>query len=361
VRMAGVLLCVVVTATNAAPFEWRLPSGFPEPLVPADNPMSAEKVALGRRLFFEKHLSVTGEYSCASCHQPQHAYTDARARGVGALGDAVLRSTPSLANVAYLPAYTWADPRIKTLEAQMRTPLFGTHPIEMGLAGHESTVLAALQRDDSYDALFAAAFPGKTRAVSIENVIKAIAAFERTLISARSAFDRYLYDDDRAALSDNAQRGLKLFFSPRLGCAECHSGPNFSGAISHTGQPAAKAFFANTGLYNLDGRGAYPKADSGLTAVTHHPQDDGKFRVPTLRNVAMTAPYMHDGSLATLEDVLDHYAMGGKGIPRGATRQNHLRDPRIHPFDLNAAERADLIAFLYSLTDEEFVRDSATH
>src|SRR5262249_33554335 len=158
---------------------------------------------------------------------------------------------PSLANVAYLPAYTWADPKVHTLEEQMQTPLFGAHPIEIGMRKREA--IAALERDLSYPPLFTRAFPDERNPVTVSNVIKAIAAFERTLISARSPFDRFLYDDDRTALSASARRGMELFFSKRVGCADCHSGPNFSGPVVFEAHEKAQALFVNTSLYNLDG------------------------------------------------------------------------------------------------------------
>jgi cytochrome c peroxidase len=358
------ILLFAPAAFAAGAYEWHLPPGFPPPAVPKDNPMSVEKIALGKRLFFEKRLSASGDYSCASCHHPERAYTDGLPRGVGALGDPVLRSTPSLANVAYLSAYTWADPRVRTLEEQMRTPLFGKHPIEIGMRKQEA--LAALGQDLSYPPLFAAAFPDERSPLTVNNVIKAIAAFERTLISGRSPFDRFLYDDDRTALSESARRGMELFFSKQVGCADCHSGPNFSGPVIFDAHEKALPLFVNTGLYNLDGKGAYPAVDRGLSSITHKAADAGKFRVPTLRNVALTAPYMHDGSVATLEDVIDHYAVGGRGFPRGPAIpqiKNSIHNEGIagkgsgslHPFQLSPGERADLIEFLKSLTDESFI------
>src|SRR5258708_21179787 len=183
----------------------------------------------------------------------------------------------------------------------------------------------------------------------MDRIIKAIGAVERTLLSGRSAFDRYIFDDDRAALSESAKRGLALFYSARVGCAQCHSGINFSGPMIYEGHERQRALFANTGLYDVDGRGGYPANDQGLIEVTHRAADMGKFRVPTLRNVALTAPYMHDGSVASLEQVIDHYARGGHRHPRQYSP--------IRPLFLSQPERADLAAFLRSLNDREFVAD----
>jgi cytochrome c peroxidase len=255
----------------------------------------------------------------------------------------------SLTNVAYNPAFTWGSTKVRSLESQMHQPLFNEHPVEMGLKVRGAAPLDALSLDAAYRAQFAAAFPNDARPLSMDHIIKAIAVFERTLISGRSPFDRYVFDDDRTAMSESAKRGMDLFYSARVGCAQCHSGLNFSGPIVYAGHEADAALFANTGLYDLNGHGEYPPADRGLFEATHRSVDMGKFRVPTLRNVALTAPYMHDGSRSNLDEVLDHYARGGHKNPR--------QDARIRPFVLSAAERADLLAFLESLTDREFVEN----
>jgi cytochrome c peroxidase len=303
--------------------------------------MSAGKVALGRRLFFETRLSVTGRYSCSSCHRPELAFTDGRARAQGATGQTVRRSALSVANVAYNPAFTWASSSVRSLESQMRQPLFNRHPVEMGLKDDDRAV-AMLAADANYGRLFAVAFPGDFKPLTIDHIIKAIASFERTLISGRSPFDRYIYDDDRSALSASAKRGMALFYSARVGCVQCHSGINFSGPIMYQGHDA-RALFANNGLNQAD--------DHGLAEATRRAADKGKFRVPTLRNVALTAPYMHDGSLPSLDAVLDHYSAGGHRSP--------TKDPRVRPFTLSAPERMDLLAFLASLSDRDFIENPA--
>jgi cytochrome c peroxidase len=334
---------------SAPDYEWHLPPGFPRPLVPPDNPMSAAKVELGHRLFYDTRLSSTGRYACASCHRPELAFTDGRSRAVGATGESMRHGAMSLANVAYGAAFTWNDPRVQSLEAQMRQPLFNEHPVEMGLKSSGHAALEAVSADTAYRELFAAAFPGDTAPVSMDHIIKSIAAFERTLISGRSPFDRYVFEDDHAALSESAKRGMALFFSAQVGCVRCHSGLNFSGPLIYEGHSGEKALFANNGLHDVDGRGSYPTGDRGLIEITHRAADMGKFRVPTLRNVALTAPYMHDGSLATLEEVIDHYARGGH------PRSN--QDARLRPISLSPEERADLADFLRSLTDREFIDD----
>jgi cytochrome c peroxidase len=302
-------------------FEWQLPRGFPQPFVPAANPMSAAKVALGRRLFFETKLSVTGQYSCASCHDPAHSYSDGRAHARGATGALLPHSSMPLINVAYNLSYGWQQPHITTLEAQMRQPLFNRHPVEIGLAGRETVACAALAADATYQQQFAAVFGG---AISIAHIIDAIAAFERTLIDGHSAFDAYVFAGRHDALSPAAKRGMALFFSRRIGCAGCHSGFNFSGNWRDHAGPTGKAGFADDGL--------------GV----------GPVRIPTLRNIASTAPYMHDGRFATLDAVLDHYEHIGR-LPSSA--HGGRRDPRLKTFTLKQEERTQLLAFLDSLSE----------
>jgi cytochrome c peroxidase len=333
------------------PFQWRLPPGLPTPKVPADNPMTEAKVRLGHRLFYDRRLSGNGTFSCGSCHQQARAFTDGRAHAVGSTGQPHARSSMSLANVAYNASYGWADPGTRTLEAQMAVPMFNEHPIEMGLKGHEVEVVARLAADAGEAALFTEAFPTDPEPVTLVNVVKAIAAFERTLMSGGSPLDRYLYRDERTALTPEAVRGMALFFSDRLACVRCHTGFNLSGPTDHDGAEHVTPTFHNTGLYDVDGRGSYPASDRGLFDKTHTASDMGRFRAPTLRNIAVTAPYMHDGSVQTLEAAVAHYASGGVKSP--------FKSPRLKGFTLSAADVTDLVAFLNSLTDREFLANPA--
>jgi cytochrome c peroxidase len=305
--------------------------------------MSAAKVRLGRRLFYDTRLSGNGTFACASCHRQALAFTDGRAHALGSTGQEHPRSAMSLTNVAFNASYGWADARVRTLEAQMAVPMFNEHPIEMGLKGNEAAIVARVAADPEDAALFRHAFPAESAPVTLDHIIKAIASFERTIVSADSPVDRYLYRDDRGALSPPAQRGMALFFSDRLACARCHSGFNLSGPTVHQGSAAATPTFHNTGLYNIDGRGAYPATDRGLVDTTHVASDMGRFRAPTLRNIAVTAPYMHDGSIATLEAAIAHYAAGGVKTP--------LISPRLKGFEITPEEVSDLVAFLNALTD----------
>jgi cytochrome c peroxidase len=345
-------------------FNWNIPAPFPRPQVPADNEMNPAKAELGRRLFYDKRMSVNGTESCASCHRQELAFTDGRPRAEGATGEKHPRSSMSLANVAYNPSLTWANPFLGSLEDQAKIPMYGTAPVELGLKGNEDHFLAEVRVDRFYRELFRQAFAGDNAPYTMDNVVKAIAAFERTLISVNSPFDRYKYGNDPDAISDSAKRGEVLFFSgEKTACFQCHEGWNFSGALRYEGGRVPRTPFHNTGLYNLDGELSYPSPNTGLYEITHRPADVGRFRVPTLRNIAVTAPYMHDGTIDTLPDVLDHYAAGGRTIASGPHagigRENPNKSPNVRGFMLSEAEKKDLIAFLDSLTDSEFLHNPA--
>ncbi len=343
------------------PYEWRLPPGFPVPKVPADNPMTAAKVELGRRLFYDRALSGNGTYACSSCHRQALAFTDGRARAVGSTGEPHPRSSMSLANVAYGVTLTWADPRLTRLEDQARSPMLNEHPVELGLSGREDELLRRLRADPDYPGMFAAAFPDGSEPVSLANVARAIASFERTLISGDSPYDRLVYRDEAGALSESAKRGMRLFFSDRLNCSRCHGGFTFSGPITFEGARPIAATFHNNGLYNLGGDGGYPGDNPGLYAITGRKKDMGRFRAPTLRNIELTARYMHDGSIATLAEVIEHYARGGRLVPDGPSAGDGRDSPRkshlVRGFDLDDRGKADLVEFLKSLTDRSFVTD----
>lgn len=340
---------------GSATFDFGLPPGVPRPRVPADNPMSAAKVALGRHLFHDVRLSGNGTQSCASCHLPELAFTDGRATSKGSTGDSTPRGAMSIVNVGYLTTLTWSNPALVALEDQAMVPMFGESPVELGLAGKEGELLAKLAAEPRYPALFAEAFPDEAEPISVGSIVRAIAAFERTVLSFSSPYDRYAYGGDPDALSPAAVRGRDLFFSERLECFHCHGGFNLSDSTAHEGTTIVETMFHNTGLYDIDGKGAYPPLNTGLFEHTGVPTDMGRFRAPTLRNIALTAPYMHDGSIATLDEVLDHYAAGGRTIASGPYAGNGAKNPFksefVRGFTLTAEERKDLLAFLDSLTD----------
>ena len=340
-----------------ARFAWPLPPGFPIPRVPPDNPMTPVKVELGRRLFHDPRLSGDGTVACVSCHDPGRAYTDGRARAVGIQGNIHPRSAMSLTNVAYNATLGWDDPALTRLEDQARVPLLNTQPPEMGLANREDDVMTRFKDDSQYRALFLEAFPDDQDPLTMRNVTYALAAFERTLISGNSSYDRWAYGGDVGALDPDERAGARLFFSRRLNCFRCHAGFNFSGPVVYEGSPEPAARFHNTGLYNEDGRGAYPAPNTGVHRLSGRDADMGRFRAPTLRNIALTAPYMHDGSVPTLEAVLDHYAAGGRAR-YVSSQAGTATDPALTGFELTPEERGQLVAFLHALTDEAFVREA---
>ena len=204
-----------------------MPAGFPAPKVAADNAMTRAKVELGRHLFYDTRLSVNGKQSCASCHEQNKAFTDGKARAIGTTDEQHPRSAMSIVNIAYTPVLTWANPNMKRLERQALVPMFGEHPVELGLSGKETEVLAKLKAEPRYQKLFPEVFSGEVDPFTIANVANAMAAFERILISGDSPYDRYL-NGEKTAISASAKRGENLFFSERLECFHCHGGFNFS-------------------------------------------------------------------------------------------------------------------------------------
>ncbi len=338
-----------------AGYAWNLPPGFPVPVVPADNPMAASKVLLGRYLFYDQRLSHNGTQACASCHQQALAFTDGRATSPGSTGAAGVRSAMSLVNVAYASTLTWANPLLLDLEHQALVPMFGTDPVELGLLSADE-INQRLSAVPGYVQLFSEAWPGDSAPISLDHIVKALASFERTIISGRSPFDRWLYDGDSSGMNASALRGYAVFNSDVGGCFHCHRGFDLTDHVNW----ANKAFFDkpyhNTGLYNLGGTGAYPEPNTGVYHVTLVPTDMGRFKAPTLRNIALTAPYMHDGSIASLDGVLDHYQAGGRTITSGPYAGNGslnpYKDPLVEPLDLSEGDRADLLEYLQTLTDD---------
>ncbi|CUS45530.1 MAG: cytochrome c peroxidase [Pseudomonadota bacterium] len=302
-------------AGAAAPWRWALPPGQSAPHVPVDNAMSAARVELGRRLFYDADLSIDGSMSCATCHEQHRAFADGNATHAGVHGDPGRRNVPGLANVAWAKSLTWGDPRIRTLEAQALVPIAGLHPVEMGMAGQETETARRLGRDGCYVDMFSAAFPEAGGRIDVAQIAKALAAFERTLISFDTPYDAWRRGD-AAAMPAQAVAGRALFAAT---CAACHSGPLLSDGAFHHIVPAA------TG-------------DLGLGEISGHAADNGRFRTPSLRNVALTAPYFHDGSAPTIEVAI-----------RRHPGMEAIRD----------ADMASLTAFLSMLTDRHFVTDKA--
>jgi len=302
------------------------PIGFPAgPVVqtaPADNELTETRARLGRRLFYETTLSRTRKIACASCHKQDSAFADPSAVSLGVDDLRGTRNAPGLANLAWSQHFFW-DGRAATLEEQAGKPI--ENPLEMDLSVDDAA--ARLQGDPSYVKQFEEAY-GE---VTSDNLRRALASFVRTLVSGTSPYDRHLAGDD-SDFGPAAKRGERLFFSEQTSCFHCHP----EGALTNDG-------FFNNGSY-IDG------GDDGRKSVTGRTGDLGKFKVPGLRNVAVTAPYMHDGALATLREVLEQYAAGGRGHPS--------TDPQIAPLTLTDAELDDLLAFLNALTDDAFLKDA---
>ncbi|HES76904.1 MAG TPA: di-heme enzyme [bacterium] len=342
-------------ASSDGSWHWDLPKNFPQPQVPADNPMSEAKFQLGRRLFYDTRLSGNGTKACASCHFQNLAFTDGKAFSTGSTGQQTTRSAMGIANSVYHPTLTWGNPTLTSLEKQMEVPLLASEPVEMGInEGNRELVLQRFRDDSDYVARFKAVFPADAQPINLQNVIKAIATFQRGILSGNSRFDRYQRGE--ATLTTDELRGLNLFNSEKAECFHCHSGFNFNDQVVYTGARVVETPFHNTGLYNLGGNGDYPAPNRGVYEVSHKLSDMGAFRAQSLRNVALTAPYMHDGSIATLEEVLDFYAAGGRnitsGIYAGDGRANPYKSELIALIDLNAQEKADIVAFLKTLSDD---------
>lgn len=343
-------------------FVWPVPAWMPTPPAPEDNPMTPAKVELGRHLFYDARLSRDGTIACSSCHAQDRAFTDGRKLGVGINGTVGIRNAPSLANVAYFPILTWANPHVGSLEFQALIPIFGDNPEEMGSNGKETEIFARLAADPYYRAAFSEAFPERPK-IDLFTVTRALGAFQRTLISVNSPYDRFKFWGEKNALPDAAKRGEQLFFDHRFECYHCHSGVHFTDNLQTSRSAFAEKGMHNTGLYNIGGTGSYPAQATGMIEFTGDPSDMGKFRTPSLRNVAVTAPYFHDGSAETLREVIEHYAAGGRTIAdgphAGIGSKNPNKDGLIVGFKASDKEIDDLIAFLESLTDQEFLTNPA--
>jgi cytochrome c peroxidase len=301
-------------------YDLSAPEWFPEMQIPDDNPMTLEAVALGHRLFFDPLLSKDYSVSCASCHHPELAFADNSPLSAGVHKQNVgRRNSYSLANVGYLEAL-FMEGGVPSLELQVLAPL--GERSEMDLQIRDAVL--RMQADSIYVQMSVDAYD---REIDPWVVTRALAAYQRTLVSGNSSFDLYYYEKVDDAISIDAKKGWKHFQS--LGCVSCHQLP----------------LFTDQGYHNI---GLYSKyADSGRARLTDRPEDHGKFRTPSLRNVAVTGPYMHDGSLGTLQEVIAHFERGG------LKHQN--RSPLIRPLQVDSTQKSQLIAFLTCLTDSSFI------
>jgi len=303
----------------------HVPEGFSSPEIPADNALTTDRIALGKRLFYDPVLSKDSTRSCASCHHPQFAFSDTTAVSLGVENRVGTRNSPSLANVAYQKKLL-REGGVPTLEMQILVPIQEHNEFDFNVL----LVAERLNRMPEYVTMAEAAYD---RAPDPFVITRAIAAFQRTLLSGNSPYDQWFFQGRSTAAPESAKRGYDLFQSERLACGKCHEGFLFTNQT-----------FANNGLYEV-----YP--DSGRMRLTGLEPDRALFKVPSLRNVALTAPYMHDGSIPTLAAAIDHYQTGGKLHPN--------KSALLRPFTLTMQERADLLAFLNSLTDQSFVSNPA--
>lgn len=331
-KMIVVFLCLCLSLSfmygnkpnlRFSAYEGEIPAGFPTVTFPADNELTQARIDLGRMLFYDPILSLDSSISCASCHKQELAFADNKAISPGIEGRLAMRNAPTLTNVAYNPTLLF-DGFVKTLEMQILVPIqehaeFGFNIVE---------IAKLLKRDSTYVKMSLAAY---NRLPDPYVITRSISAFERTLISGNSKFDQQVYQDQNV-LSQAEKRGMNLFFN-KLHCSKCHTGFNFTNFETE-----------NNGLYEV-------YADSGRQRATQIEEDRAKFKVPTLRNIALTGPYMHDGSISSLEAVIRHYESGGQTHPN--------KSKLLIPFKLSVRQRNDLILFLKCLTDEEFISNPA--
>ncbi len=301
----------------------KIPKGFPLINFPIDNNFTKERWELGKQLFYDKQLSNSNTISCASCHKQNVAFSDDVALSIGDNNSIGSSNAPTLANVAYHPYYTRAG-GVPTLEMQILVPIqehneFNTNMID---------VVEKLKQNKTYVQQSKNAY---NRELDAFVITRALATFERSLISGNSSFDDYLYKGNTTALTESEINGYTLFNSSKTNCSSCHSGYNFTNYA-----------FENNGLYEN-------YADSGRMRLTQLPEDRAKFKVPTLRNIALTAPYMHNGSIHTLTEIIEHYTSGGK---------NHInKNSLLKPLTITSQEKQDLVNFLHSLTDNTFIQN----
>jgi len=309
-------------ASAASDYSFKVPLGLIDPEVPPDNPMSLAKIELGRQLYFDERLSVDDTVSCATCHDPQKGFSDNEKVSTGIQGKKGNRNAPTSLNAALTDLQFW-DGRAPSLEEQAKGPI--VNPVEMGMPSLDA-VVEKLKKIPEYQKSFKDVFEG---GITADNMARAIAAYERTLLAGDSPFDRYFYGKEENAISPSAKRGLEVF-REKGRCVTCHEIlPSF-------------ALFTDNKFHNVGVGMDQPNPDLGRYLVTQEDKDIGAFRTPNLRNISLTAPYMHDGSESTLESVVELYDRGG--VPN-----RHL-DGGIRPLNLTEQEKKDLVEFMKTLT-----------
>lgn len=379
------LSLLALSGSGCPPYDFNLPPGFAAPAVPADNCMSAAKVDLGRHLFYDQRLSQDESMSCSSCHVQSLAFADGAAKPQGITAEVHPRNAQHLSNVAYHSRFNWANSVVRTLETQALTPLFAesgpSTVVELGLSG--DAYLDRLRADPMYVEKFKAAFgPGQSE-FNDGRIRQALASFQRTLISGNSDYDKF--QNGQGTISQSALRGAVFFNSEVAECFHCHGGFNFADTSVHSQTVFDEIAFHNNGIYTAAEYAARPVRERGLIDLTGNPNHEGRHRAPSLRNIALTFPYMHDGSFdctpqngtvettaggscgadpaaTMLGHIADHYANGATKRADGSTRTpvHPQVDPTlIRAFTMSAQNRADLVAFLLTLTDNEFITNPA--
>jgi cytochrome c peroxidase len=370
--IVGLAVVAGGTAALAGPTAERgAPVGLPSVPIPADNPQTAAKIALGDKLFNDKRFSATGEVNCATCHAPEKAFTDSPLKvseGINQLKGT--RNAPTVVNAVYMTTQFW-DGRSPSLEDQALHPF--VNPVEMGLESHDP-ILEIVRTDPEYVEAFKAVFGKSGDGITMDEVTKAIAAFERTQVAGDTPFDRWYFKGDSSALSPAQKRGFDIFVNEGR-CVSCH-------IVEQTQALFTDSRFHNVGVGINDIQDDVPElaheflhADATMTevdvevltdartselgrfAVSRGFDDLGSFKTPTLRNVALTAPYMHDGSLATLRDVVVHYNNGGVTV--AGEPVNDFLSGGIRPLDLSDEQIDDLVAFMESLTSPQIAQLAA--
>ncbi|TGK89379.1 di-heme enzyme [Leptospira bourretii] len=362
------LLAALGILATASDWVWDLPPGFPVPNVPSDNPMSKAKVELGRFLFYEKKLSGNGTMACSSCHFQSLAFADGKDFPSGITNQAHPRNAQHLSNVAYMPRLTWSNPKMTSLELQARAPMFGESPVELGL--QNNNFLNELSSNVIYPPMFERAFGGS--GINEQNVRYALASFQRSMISGNSRYDQYTFRNNRSALTASEVRGLNLFNGETAECFHCHGGFNFTDTSFHGGA-TEEFFYHSNGIHTDAYYAGLPSNKRGLFDLTGVASDTGKFRAPSLRNIGVTYPYMHDGIFMcadannpdkaagaaagktkidcardALTQVVDHYRSGGQA-------HSGKDGALIRPFTISDSQRDDMVNFLLALTDDEFL------
>ncbi len=350
-KLTSSLLTFLLISTGSA----QAITGLPPLPIPADNPQTAEKIALGQKLFNDPRFSADGSISCASCHQASRAFTDGLPHARGIRAQTGKRNTPTVVNAAFYNSF-FHDGRRASLEEQSLDPL--TNPIEHGLTDNKQ-ILPIIQRDFDYLKSFLTVFGVTAEQITVNHVAKAIASFERTLISGNTPFDLYFFKSKREQLNDSEARGLRIF-RRKGNCANCHEiswdnalftdnrfyniGTGFKALNKEL--PRLLASIKKSDTQRLEELSELKKSELGRFNVTGAIEDMGKFKTPTLRNIALTAPYMHDGSIKTLREVVEYYDKGGE--------KNRFLDPAIFPLNLTEQEKEDLVAFMKKLTSPQY-------